>query len=99
MGAATGKELVEFFPVLIGSNSKMKVRMKKQYKDIRRLATCPTDPMLYAAGSSIGEVFLFEFACDTCVMLLSARDAPARVTCLTFSASGSRLATSDELGN
>ena len=57
------------------------------------------DPMLYAAGSSIGEVFLFEFACDTCVMLLSAKDAPARVTCLTFSASGSRLATSDELGN
>ena len=55
--------------------------------------------MLYAAGSSIGEVFLFEFACDTCVMLLSAKDAPARVTCLTFSASGSRLATSDELGN
>ena len=58
-----------------------------------------SDPMLYAAGSSIGEVFLFEFACDTCIMLLSAKDAPARVTCLTFSASGSRLASSDELGN
>lgn len=40
--AATGKELVEFFPVLIGTNSKMKVRMKRPYKDIRRLATCPT---------------------------------------------------------
>ena len=40
--AATGKELVEFFPLLIGSNSKMKIRMKRPYKDIRRLATCPT---------------------------------------------------------
>lgn len=55
--------------------------------------------MLYAGGSSVGEVFLYEFACDTCVTLLSSRDASSRVTWLAFSPSGSRLATSDEAGN
>lgn len=39
---ATGKELIEFYPVLIGSHQKMEIRMKRSAKDIRRLATCPT---------------------------------------------------------
>ena len=55
--------------------------------------------MLYAGGSSTGEVFLFEFASDLPINLLSGRDALSRVTWIAFSPSGSRLAASDELGN
>ena len=39
---ATGKELIEFYPVLTGSHQQMETRMKRPAKDIRRLATCPT---------------------------------------------------------
>ena len=96
---STQREIIEYYPINGEKlDQPIKIRMRRQVKDIRRLRACPSDPMIYAAGATTGAVHVIEFARDHHVTLLSPRDAGSRVTCLAFSANGSRLAAVEELG-
>ena len=98
VAVSTVKEIIEYYPITEFTRP-VKIRMRRQVRDVRRLQSCPSDPMIYAAGSSTGEVILLEFSREEYVTLLTSRDAASRVTSLAFSSNGSRLGAADELGN
>lgn len=58
-----------------------------------------SDPMVYVAGSASGDVYVIQFAANSVTRILSAKESKARIKCLTFCQSGSRLAALAEDGS